>query len=86
VPLAPDLLLPVYPLRGARVVFTCKCGRHLMHEAVHFFLDLIVRFEPDIKVQDDFVEACSLNFFQGIGDTRRFSEQNWFQGSRSSSM
>ena len=42
-----------------------------MHEAVHFFLDLIVWFEPDIKVQDDFVEACSLNLFQGIGDTRR---------------
>ena len=58
-PLAPDLLLPVYPLRRARVVFTCKCGRHLMHEAVHFFLDLIVWFEPDIKLQDDFVEACS---------------------------
>ena len=58
-PLAPDLLLPVYPLRRARVVFTRKCGRHLMHEAVHFFLDLIVWFEPDIKVQDDFVEACS---------------------------
>ena len=48
-----------------------KGGRDLAHEAVHLLLDLAVRLQADIEIEDDLVEARGLDLLQGLGDRAR---------------
>src|SRR6202048_3482480 len=57
-----------------------KRGSHFAHEAVHLLLDLAVRLESHVEIQDHFVEACGFNLLDGIGDAARAAEENGFLG------
>lgn len=50
--------------------------RHLPHEAVHLVLDLRVRLEAEIEVEDHLVEAGRLDLaLERIDDLRRLADE-----------
>src|SRR5215475_3755310 len=51
-------------------------GSHLAHEAVHLVLDLLVRLEADVEVQDHLVEAGGLDLLERIDDPLRGTQQH----------
>ena len=53
-----------------------KGGRDFGHEAGHLVLDLRMRLQADIEVEDDLVETGRLDLFQRVGDLRRRAEQH----------
>ena len=50
--------------------------RDLGHKAGHLALDLGVRLQPDIDVENDFVEAGGFDLLQRVGDLRRGAQQH----------
>src|SRR5687767_944634 len=53
-----------------------KVRGDLAHEAGHFVLDLSMRFQADVEVEDDFGETRRLDLLQGLGHARGRTDQN----------
>lgn len=51
--------------------FKLKVGRYFFHETRHLVLDLGVRLQADIEIENDLVKSGVLDLLQGIGDLRR---------------
>ena len=52
-----------------------KDRRNYGHEPGHLVLDLGVRLQTDIEIENDFVKACGLNSLQSLDDLCRRAKQ-----------
>jgi len=55
---------------GALFMLTLERRRHFGHEARHVVLDLLVRLEPDIDVENHLVKAGRLDSLEHLDDLR----------------
>src|SRR5512144_1613508 len=46
------------------LVRTVEGGRHLAHESLHLVLDLLVRLQPDIEVEDHLVKSGGFHLLE----------------------
>src|SRR6476646_11854065 len=69
-------MLPGKALGRPLLVRTVEGGRHLAHEALHLVLDLLVRLQPDIEVEDHLVKSGGFYLLERVRDALCRSDQH----------